>query len=527
MSKTNSEILFKKFEILSCYKKNEHSAVYLANHIYLEKKVFLKALNTETIPDPSITERFKREAKLLAQLEHPNITKVFDFGMFKEHFYISFEYFESKNLRELLGSIDLSDEKKREIFIQLTQGLNFVHEKNVIHRDIKPENILVNKANKVKLTDFGLAQDSLDNLVTQQYSVVGTPAYMSPEQIQGNKLTIQSDLFSLGITISEIFSGKNPFLGKDASETINNIISFDEKISKDLFIDFSDDITKVLKGLLAVNPNDRFTSCSEILKLFKIENTSAENPSNTNNKKLWLVPSIIIAIIFIFWSLYTIFAPKTHMKINEQNLVDKFENVTDTLLEKTKLIVDSVKDKEHQKIGELDLTLPINNKPKETNTKLDNLVISTSTEKNNELGELYIKCYPWAKIYLNNEFIETTPLSKNISTKSGNYLLTLIHPDYPKYSDSIKINPYELSFVEVNLDTLFGYFDCQVYPWGELYIDGEKKGVTPFDIPIRLNEGNYKLTLKNPLFKSIETTIKIKRNDTLRVKFNMKNQRVY
>ena len=99
MNNKNAEILFKKFKIISCYKKNENSAVYLANHIFLDKKVFLKILNTQTIPDTSITERFKREAKILAQLEHPNIIKVFDFGMFEEYFYISFEYFESENLR--------------------------------------------------------------------------------------------------------------------------------------------------------------------------------------------------------------------------------------------------------------------------------------------------------------------------------------------------------------------------------------------------------------------------------------------
>jgi len=108
MKENHSEILFKKFEILSCYKKDEYSAVYLANHIFLDKKVFLKVLDTNSIPDSSIVERFKREAKILAKLEHPNIIKVFDFGMFNDHFYISFEYFESRNLREFLRENKLS-----------------------------------------------------------------------------------------------------------------------------------------------------------------------------------------------------------------------------------------------------------------------------------------------------------------------------------------------------------------------------------------------------------------------------------
>jgi eukaryotic-like serine/threonine-protein kinase len=521
MSKSNNEILFKKFEILSCYKKDEHSAVYLANHIYLEKKVFLKVLNTETIPDSSITERFKREAKILAHLDHPNITKVFDFGMFKEHFYISFEYFESKNLRELLGVKNLSNENKREIFIQLVQGLYFAHKKNIIHRDIKPENILIDEANKVKLTDFGLAQNSLDNLVTQQYSVVGTPAYMSPEQIQGEKLTIQSDLFSLGITASELFSGNNPFLGKDASETINNILSYDELNSKELFLEFSEDIQKVLIGLMAAKPNDRFTSCSEVLKLFNIESMNSQIHSKTYSKKLWLIPVYVSIFILVLWSLYIIFEPKTHNQRNEEKTVDKIENGRDTVLSKITSVDSPIEDEEQSQnellvVNQLDEDIL-----KRTVTESNGSLISTSKGKNIELGELYIKCYPWAKVYLDNKFIETTPLAKNISAKSGNYLLTLIHPDYPKYSDSIKITADEISFVEVNLDTLFGYLECQVYPWSEIYIDGEKKGVTPLDIPIRLNEGKYKLTLKNPLYDSIESTISIRRNDTLRRKFNM------
>ena len=86
-------------------------------------------------------------------------------------------------------------------------------------------------------------------------------------------------------------------------------------------------------------------------------------------------------------------------------------------------------------------------------------------------------------------------LSKNINTKTGEYLLTLIHPDYPKYSENINITKEKLKFVEVNLDTLFGYFQCQVFPWSEIIINGEKKGVTPLQNPIRLNEGKYNLVL--------------------------------
>jgi len=512
MNPLTNEILFKKFEIISCYKKDEHSAVYLAKHIYLDKKVFLKVLNTETIPDSSINERFKREAKILAQLEHPNIIKVFDFGMFKEHFYISFEYFESLNLREVLGSNNISVENKKGIFVQLVKGLNFAHGKNVIHRDIKPENILVNGNNEVKLTDFGLAQDSLDNLITQRYSVVGTPAYMSPEQIQGEKLTIQSDMFSLGITAVELFSGKNPFIGRDSNETINNIISFDEQNNEELYLYLPDEIKKVLKGLLAADPGNRFISCTEILEILNIEREIPKNSSNKKNKKYWLIPSLVIVVIVGLWLVNMIFQSSE----SDKNIAESI----DTLQKNSETLDTFDENMETILIPELTVDNSPDDKVNDTSAEIDKSILQESTISN-KFGEFYIKCYPWAKVYLNNKFMETTPLTKNIITKSGSYLLTLIHPDYPKYSDSINIKPEELFFIEVNLDTLFGYFECQVYPWSEIYIDGEKKGVTPLNFPIRLNEGSYKLTLKNPQYKSIESAISIKKKDTLRMTFKM------
>jgi serine/threonine protein kinase len=522
MSSSNNEILFKKFEIISCYKKNEHSAVYLANHIYLEKKVFLKVLNTETIPDSAIIERFKREAKILAQLQHPNIINVYDFGMFKEYFYISFEYFKSKNLREVLSKDKLDEETKKDIFIQILKGLDFAHYENVIHRDIKPENILVNDIFYVKITDFGLAQDSINNLITQQYSIVGTPAYMSPEQIQGENVTYKSDLFSLGITALELFTNKNPFLGKDSNETISNILSFDEGKNEKLFENLTEEIKEVIKRLLVADPENRIGSCSEALDLLDVK-VSKPIPNGRSNKKVFVWSSIIMAALV---SLYIIF---TNLFNFEQKSYNIIANSTDSILVTTDKLED-INNKKVESKNENDSSdstnlaiKPLNNKMSLTNENLTEDINKAKTiTPISTFGELQVKCYPWAEVFLNDEFIETTPISKPIIKKSGVYQLTLVHPDYPKYSDSIKISEDRLTFFEVNLDTLFGYLYCQVFPWAEVYVNGEKKGITPLQFPIPLEEGKHKLTLKNPKHDSYSTEINIIKGDTLKLKFNMK-----
>ena len=152
----DSNILFEKFDILECLKKETGLAVYSANHIYLGKRILLKTLDRETIADPAMLDRFQREAKTLARLDHPNIIKVLDFGTYESFFYISFEYFDSQNLREVFKSNRLSENQKLAVCTQLFRGLEYAHKYKIIHRDIKPENILIGDDLIPKISDFGM-----------------------------------------------------------------------------------------------------------------------------------------------------------------------------------------------------------------------------------------------------------------------------------------------------------------------------------------------------------------------------------
>ncbi|MFA7229182.1 MAG: serine/threonine-protein kinase, partial [Melioribacteraceae bacterium] len=265
MSSLTSEILFEKFQIIEVLKKDEHAAVFLANHIYLSKKIILKVLNTQKLPDPSMVERFKREGKILAKLDHPNIIKVLDFGLSKEYFYISFEYIEGESLRNNLKTKTLTQEQKEHVMIQLLKGLDYAHKNQIIHRDIKPENVFIDNNLNVKLGDFGLALSAEDNFVTNPYSIVGTPSYMSPEQVRGAKLTPQSDIFSAGVVLFELFTGRNPFLRDNVSLTLNEIMAYDENEIMKQAEEQPQLIKDILFGMIRKNVGQRYESAEEIL----------------------------------------------------------------------------------------------------------------------------------------------------------------------------------------------------------------------------------------------------------------------
>ena len=270
MPNNKSDILFDKFEIIDTLKKDQHTSVYLANHIYLGKKIILKTLSTKELPDQTFLERFRREAKILAQLDHHNLIKVLDFGTAGDNFYISFEYFEGKNLRKVINEDNLSDKQKIHISIQLLEALNAAHKNGVVHRDIKPENILVNAELELKIADFGLALARDDLFLTHKSTIVGTPGYMSPEQIRGEELTPQTDLFSSGIVIYELFTGQNPFIGNDINDTINNVLNYN--IEKDVkqISSLPPEVRDLLSNLLKKNPNKRTKNALEALSYFKI-----------------------------------------------------------------------------------------------------------------------------------------------------------------------------------------------------------------------------------------------------------------
>src|SRR5689334_2339267 len=191
--------------------------VFLARDQLLDRPVAVKVLFPEYANDPSFVERFRREAQSAANLNHPNIVAVYDWGEEQGTYFIVMEYVEGRSLADILRTEGpLHPQRAAEIASDIAAALGFAHRNGVIHRDIKPGNVLVSPNGQVKVADFGIARAlgaAAEENLTQAGSVMGTATYFSPEQAQGLALDPRSDLYSLGVVLYEMVTGRAPFTG--------------------------------------------------------------------------------------------------------------------------------------------------------------------------------------------------------------------------------------------------------------------------------------------------------------------------
>jgi TolB-like protein/tRNA A-37 threonylcarbamoyl transferase component Bud32 len=188
--------------------------VYLAEDASLKRKVAIKFLSPHLCQDEECRARFKREAQAIAQLDHPNIVTVHEVGEFQGRPFFAMYYVEGLSLKEKIAQKELTVEEILGLARGICEGLQEAHKAGIIHRDIKPGNILVQKDGKAKIVDFGLAAVAGATTLTQPGSTLGTLSYMSPEQIAGSAVDVQSDLFSLGVVLYEMIAGRLPFRGE-------------------------------------------------------------------------------------------------------------------------------------------------------------------------------------------------------------------------------------------------------------------------------------------------------------------------
>src|SRR3989454_1267173 len=257
--------------------KGAMGIVYEALNPKLHRKVAIKTilisqLDEETAKDFSM--RFVREAHAVARLNHPNIVQVYDFGEEGDIAYLVMEFIRGNELKSTLTTGQLFDRKECvRIRCELLDALDFAHEAGVVHRDIKPANVMLDSQGRTKLTDFGVARvtdaDRTSAERTQAGTMVGTPAYMSPEQIQGQRIDRRTDIFSAGIILYQFLTGQKPFTGEGAWTVSKKIIQDDPPVPSSINVALSPEFDRVVAKALAKNPDQRVATAREFSQALK------------------------------------------------------------------------------------------------------------------------------------------------------------------------------------------------------------------------------------------------------------------
>jgi eukaryotic-like serine/threonine-protein kinase len=264
------ELIAGRYELEELVGTGGMSSVYRAHDRLLERDVALKVLHEQFIADGEQVERFRREARAVAQLSHPNIVTVIDRGEQDGRQYIVFEYVDGENLKSLVGREGpLPEREAIELTLNIARALGFAHGQGLVHRDVKPQNVLLNETGETKVTDFGIAR-SLDMQagLTQTGTVMGTSDYIAPEQARGSRVDAQSDVYSLGAVLYELLTGEVPFRGDNFVAVAMQHINEPPPSVRERRPELSPCIDGVVRRAMAKEPGDRFRSmddfCAEL-----------------------------------------------------------------------------------------------------------------------------------------------------------------------------------------------------------------------------------------------------------------------
>ena len=487
-----------RYEIIRSIGEGGMANVYLAMDTILDRRVAVKILRGDLASDEKFVRRFQREAIAASSLSHPNIVEMYDVGEDDGKYFIVMEYVEGKSLKSLIkkrGGLTLPE--AIDIMLQLTDGIACAHNSYIIHRDIKPQNIIILDDGRVKITDFGIAQALNRHELTETNSVMGSVHYLPPEQANGTGTTIKSDIYSLGIVMYEILTGKVPFKGDNAVEIAIKQMKDPMPSIREYKEDIPQSIENIILKATAKNPKNRYDSVLEMQEDIKeslspekrdekriefmypeFEKEEKELPSRSkknamkeeeikeeekekkSNKRLWII-GIIIAVIALI-TLFVIFILPSFKKVPDVTVPDVSDKTVSEAvkeLEQLGFVVEAKTQEQYSDTIEEGKVIKTNPQSGRTIKKGTSVTITVSLGLEGFLSENYVgKNYIEVKTMLetkgievvleekeytkNDEVKENTVLSQDVKEgielkKGDKVTLTIpkIVTTYPDFSD--------------------------------------------------------------------------------------------
>jgi len=334
------------YKILEKLGEGGMGVVYRAQDIQLQRFVALKFLPPHISDSPEEKARFVHEAQSASALNHPNVTTIYGIEENPEGLFIAMEYVEGKTLKQIIEKETLSIKKVLDIGIQVCEGLTAAHKKEIVHRDIKSDNIMVTKEGQVKIMDFGLAKLKGATKITETGSTLGTAAYMSPEQAEGEEVDQRSDVFSFGVVLYELLTGQLPFKGEHQAAIVYSIMNEEPQPVVRYNNKVSSDLEKIVSKALVKDREERYQHIDDLLADLRHEKKSLEYLKTGQIPKEAIAPKprkkllpivipasivFIIALVFLILKPFKFeIAPEKKAVAKENSLaVMYFENMAD------------------------------------------------------------------------------------------------------------------------------------------------------------------------------------------------------
>jgi eukaryotic-like serine/threonine-protein kinase len=273
-SLTPNTLIDGRYKVVSKLGSGGMADVFLAEDEQLSRKVALKLLHDRFAADPDFVERFRREAQAAAGLQHPNVVSVYDRGKYEDTYYIAMEYLPGRSLKQLIrDEAPLEPLRAIDITMQILKAARFAHRRGVIHRDLKPHNVIVDDSDQAKVTDFGIARAGASDM-TETGSIMGTAQYLSPEQAQGLPVGEGSDLYSIGVVLYEMLTGRVPFDGDAAVTIALKHVSEAPVPPSRLNPLVPPELEQVVLWVLNKNPSDRPANADQLITALEHARTS-------------------------------------------------------------------------------------------------------------------------------------------------------------------------------------------------------------------------------------------------------------
>ncbi len=487
--------------------ENGPSSVYIARHAKLGRKTFLKVYSGE---DKTIIDRFEREAKIVADLNSASIVQIYDFGEADGKFFISMEYVPGQNLAQFLETNTPEPNQIIDIAYQITRAVTVLHQKGYIHRDLKPENILISQSGKIRLTDFGITLHESLNRVTSTGALLGTPLYMSPEQINNVKLTASSDVFALGIIFYQLATKIHPFDAPQYGQVFSNILTQNPEPVVHKKPDLPQWFGQLIEQALQKEVHKRPKDAGQLLTLFQKHHTFNEKAETQPQASQSFVAKLFLSIfIFILIAGTGYYFYQKTPKIMPNPVAKTDSTRISTKADITQKADSASHQPQHQVVKE----------PSEEKTTQP-----VHTPPSQEPTLLLVQTYPWCNVYLNYSLLDKTPMQKPLSVQPGKYLLGLQNPGYPSYSDSIAIRPHRLNEITINLDSVFTRLEIHVVPWGKIYIDGKYVGTSPLQRPLFITKETHQVEVKNRYYHTWMDSINATNDSSLQLAVVLKEK---